>query len=139
TEVFNQFVDVANETSIEDIFEIPKTEYTLYTRFFPDIFEKDGQYSTVTKYIKNPAFGIKITHKRDPFTNVWSGIVRMGEKAEFEGFVLDFSELKPIVEVLVTKDPTYAGIVIGWIIIVAGLTGRYLPYLWGKGEESDQS
>jgi cytochrome c biogenesis protein ResB len=125
--VFNRFVNVSNATDQEDTFEIPGTGLTIYTRFFPDMLKKGDNYGTRSRELKNPAFGIKVTTKKDPFRNIWRGVLKKGEKGEFRGMTLEFADLKPVVTLEVMKDPTYYGIFAGWALIVAGLMVRYLP------------
>ncbi|MBI4972676.1 MAG: cytochrome c biogenesis protein ResB [Candidatus Omnitrophica bacterium] len=125
--LFNQFVNISNKTSAEDKFEIPERGLTVLTRFFPDMFKQGNKYSTLSKNPDNPAFGLRITAKQDPFKDIWKGVLKVGEKAEFNGMTLEFAELKPVVIIQIVKDPTYYGIVAGWALIVAGLAARYLP------------
>jgi cytochrome c biogenesis protein ResB len=126
---FKQFVNVSNLTGQEDTFEIPEGGLTVYTRFFPDIYKEGDNYGTRSREPKNPAFGIKVTTKKDPFTDIWRGVLKTGERAEFGGMTLEFKDLKPVVTLQVAKDPTYYGIYAGWALIVAGLLVRYVPVL----------
>lgn len=130
--LFNQFADLSNETGAEDTFEIPKRDLTVYTRFFPDVFKEDGKYKTLSKNPDNPAFGLRIGKKDDPFKDIWKGVLKPGEKAEFNSMTLEFADLRPVVTIRISKDPTYWGIMAGWILIVAGLVVRYIPFLARK-------
>jgi cytochrome c biogenesis protein ResB len=125
--VFRRFADLSNKSSVEDSFKIPEAGLTVYTRFFPEIYREGGKYGTRSIEPKNPAFGIKVTTKEDPFRDIWSGVLKKGERAEFGGMTLEFKDLKPVVILRVIKDPTYYGIFTGWVLIVAGLMVRYLP------------
>ena len=132
---FDEFVEVSNDSDEEGSFEIPEAGLTVYTRFFPDMFKEGTKYGTRSPEPRNPAFGIKITRAaRDPFKDLWRGVLQEGEKAEFGGFVLEFAGLKPFVGIQVMKDPTYYGIFAGWALIVVGLTVRFLPLLVGGKE-----
>lgn len=125
--IFNQFVRVSNETGVVDTFEIPGAGIVLYTRFFPDMFSEGGKYGTRSRELKNPAFGIKASTKDDPLHDIWRGVLKRGEKAEFNGLTLEFADLRPVITVQITKDPTYWGVFAGWLVIIAGLLLRYAP------------
>jgi cytochrome c biogenesis protein ResB len=133
--VFNQF----NATGEEDTFDIPATGLTVYTRFFPDMYKEGDNYGTRSRELKNPAFGIKVTKKEDPFRDIWRGVLKKGEGAEFNSMTLEFSDLKPVVTIQVSKDPTYYGIYAGWALIVGGLILRYAPlFVKVKGVKNKQ-
>ncbi|MFZ3072774.1 MAG: cytochrome c biogenesis protein ResB [Thermodesulfobacteriota bacterium] len=128
TVIFNSFVNIPNSIDSEETLIIKDTGLTLYMRFFPDMYKEDGKYGTRSTQPKNPAIGIKVAKNEDPFKNVWSGMLKAGEKAEFEGMTLEFAELKPVATVYVSKDSSYWGIFAGWGLIMAGLVIRYLTY-----------
>ena len=130
--ILDSFVNISNEIETEDVHDIPSVGLTLHTRFFPDVFEEDGKYGTRSPQVKNPAFGIRVTAKNDLFKDIWKGVLKPGERAEFNGMTFEFAELKPVVTIQITKDPTYWGIYAGWLLIVAGLVIRYAPLLIGK-------
>lgn len=136
--IFNKFVPVANLTDQEDTFHIPAAGLTVYARFFPDMYKEGGRYGTRSKKLKNPAFGLKVTKKEDPFRDIWRGVLKKGEGAEFSGMTLEFADLKPVVTIQVSKDPTYYGIYAGWVLIVAGLLLRYSPVL-ARGKRVENS
>lgn len=126
--LFKQFANVSNETSTEDKFEIPEKGLTVYARFFSDVFKEGGKYRTLSKNPDNPAFGLRITAKEDPFKDIWKGVLKVGEKAEFNGMTFEFADLKSVVIIQIVKDPTYYGILTGWLLIICGLILRYLPF-----------
>ncbi len=126
--IFNGFLNLFILTKDEDKFKVPNTELTLHTRFFPDMFVENGRYGTRSRELNNPAFGVKIYSEKDPFTKLWSGVLKSGERATFNGQSLEFEELKQIVIMQVSKEPTYWGIFIGWIFIVGGLILRYVSF-----------
>ncbi|MHC4278131.1 MAG: cytochrome c biogenesis protein ResB [Planctomycetota bacterium] len=137
--VFNRFVNVSNATDQEDSFEIPEAGLTVYTRFFPDMFKEGDNYGTRSRELKNPAFGIKVTTKKDPFRDTWRGVLKKGERAEFNGMTLEFTDLKPVIIIQVAKDPTYYGIYAGWALIVMGLLVRYSPvFVQEKGVKNSE-
>lgn len=126
-EIFKRFVRVSNEITTEDRFDIPGVNLVLYTRFFPDVYKEGGKYGSRSPYPRNPAFGIRVTGKNNPFKDIWKGVLKKGEKAEFEGMNLEVADIKPVVILQVMGDPTYWGVFAGWLLIAGGLTMRYLP------------
>lgn len=132
TILHSQYAEVDNNTDKEDVIDIPAAGMSIYTRFFPDMFKEGGKYGTRSKNPDNPAFGIRLASKSEPFKDIWKGVLKPGEKAEFEGMTLELADLKPVVVLQIVKDPTYWGIYAGWLLIVAGLVIRYVPLLTGK-------
>ena len=125
--LFSQFLDLSNATSEEDKFEIPEAGMEVYTRFFPDMYKEGNLYGSRSPYPKNPAFGLRIIYKDNPFKEIWKGVLKKGEKAEFEGLSLEFADLQQVAILQVLNDPTYWGIFTGWLLIAGGLMVRYLP------------
>lgn len=130
-ELFSQFLKVSENPANEAITEIVDVGVTLYTRFFPDMFTEGGKYGSRSRELKNPALGIKIATKTEPFKNIWSGVLKVGEKAEFEGYILEFANLQPVITMKIVKDPSYWGVFTGWLLVIAGLFIRYLSF-WKK-------
>ena len=129
--LFSQYLRVSDNPVNEKITEILPAGITLYTRFFADMFMDGEKYGSRSRELKNPAMGIKITTKTDPFKNIWSGILKVGEKAEFEGYTFEFAELKPVITMKIVKDISYWGIFTGWLLFIIGLFIRYLSF-WKK-------
>lgn len=134
--VFSEFVNLSQKTGFEDSVDIPEAELTLYTRFFPDLYMEGGKYGTRTPELRNPAYGIRAVLKSDPFKDLWQGVLKEGERAEFSGLALEFTELRSVVVIKIVKDVSYWGILIGWLVIVVGLLVRYFSVLtpWAKEE-----
>lgn len=130
--LFDSYVNLSNRTEKEDIFSIKEVGLTLYTRFFPDMYREGNKFGSRSPVLKNPAFGIKIIKKDSPFADIWRGVLKKGETAQFEDMKLEFADLKPYVVIQLVKDPTYWGIFAGWVLIVAGLAVRYAPALQGR-------
>jgi cytochrome c biogenesis protein ResB len=128
--VFDRFVNASSSTDQEASFDIPVAGLTVYMRYFPDVYKEGDNYGTLSMEHKNPAFGIRVESRKDPFRDTWGGVLKTREKAEFDGMTLEFADLKPVVTLQIMKDPTYWGIFVGWALIVAGLTVRYLPFEW---------
>ncbi len=127
--LFDGFVNLSNSTATEDTFEIPGAGLVLYTRFFPDMFRKGSSYGTLSLEPRNPAFGIKVAKKDDLFRDIWRGVLIPQDVAHFNGFTLELKEIRQVVEVQISNDPTLWGIIAGWIMVVAGLFLRYLYYI----------
>ena len=128
--LFNNFVKVTNVTEEEGSFNVEDAGLTVYTRFFPDMFKEDGRYGTRSLELNNPAFGIRVSTKEEPFSDVWKGILKVGDSADFGSYTLEFTDIKPVVAVKVIKDQSYYGILVGWLLLVSGLLMRYTgPYL----------
>lgn len=125
-ELFKSYVRLANAPKIEDSFEIKKAGVIVYTRFFPDMYRDGPKVGTRSMELKNPAFGIKILRK-DTRQEVFSGVLKVGEAAVFEGLTLELKELRPFAVLVVVKDPFYWLLFIGWGIGLAGLIIRYFP------------
>lgn len=125
--VFNRFIRHSNDIKNEDVFYMEEAGLTLYLRFFPDVFREGTKYGNRSPVPKNPAFGIKILRRDDPFKDVWKGVLKKGEMARFGGMTLEFSDIRPYVMIQVVRDPSYWGIFVGWVFIVGGLLIRYLP------------
>ena len=127
--LFNSLVRLSNVTAQQDSFQIDGAGLVLYTRFFPDVYRKGRTYRTLSAIPRDPAFGIKVAKKSKPFEDIWKGVLRVGEYGEFDGLRLEFAELKPVVEVEITEDPSYPLVFGGWIMVVFGLLIRYIPKL----------
>lgn len=134
--VFSEFVNLSSRVGFEDTVEIPDAGVILYTRFFPDLYMEEGKYGTRSPELRRPAYGIRVVLKSDPFKDAWQGVLKEGERAEFAGMALEFTELRSVVVVKVVKDASYWGILIGWLVIVVGLLVRYFSVLtpWVKEE-----
>lgn len=127
--MFNGFINLANRIKSEDVFYMKEANFTLYTRFFPDMYREGNKVGSRSPVLKNPAFGIRIVQRDNPFKDMWRGALKKGEVAQLGGMTLEFADLKPYVVIQVVKDPTYWGIFAGWVLIVAGLLLRYIPII----------
>jgi len=128
--LFNGYVKLSNSITTEDVFDIAEAGLTLYTRFFPDMYREGNKVGSRSPVIKNPAFGIRIVQRENPFKDIWRGVLKEGETARFDDLILEFADLRAYVVVQIIKDPTYWGIVAGWILIMIGLTVKYFPFKW---------
>ncbi len=137
--VFSEFVNLSYSSDFEDTVEIPEAGLTLYTRFFPDLYMEGGKYGTRSPELRRPAYGIRAALKSDPFKDLWQGVLKEGERAEFAGMALEFTELRSVVNIKIVKDNSYWGILIGWLVILVGLLVRYFSLLtpWAKEDFED--
>lgn len=126
TVVLDSFVRLLNNTKDEDSFVVKEADIRIRTRFFPDMYRKDGKIGTRSRKVENPAFGLKIM-KDHSLKEIYSGVIEKGATAEFAGMELTFKELKPFVVIQVVKDPTYYLILVGWGLGLIGLMLRYIP------------
>ncbi len=127
--LFDGFVKLSNRTAVEDTFEIPEAGLVFYTRFFPDMFKKGASYGTLSLEPRNPAFGIKVAKKDDLFRDMWRGVLSPQDVAHFNGFTMELKEMRQVVELQISSDPSLWGIVAGWVLVVAGLFLRYFYIL----------
>ncbi len=112
--------------SEEDSFSIGSEGVEFFVRYFPELFFKDNKYSTLSREALNPALGVRVVSKENPFEDVWKGIIKSREVVDTGDYTLEFVDLRPYVSIEILKDPSYYGIVVGWLLIVLGLLMRYL-------------
>ncbi len=125
--LFERYVLLSNDTAQDDSFSIKEAGLEVYTRFFPDVFFRDGRVGTRSRTLKNPAFGIKVAKEEDPFRDVYRGVLRLGEEARIGRFTLEFADLKPFVYLQMVRDPLYPLMILGWTVGAIGLVMRYGP------------
>jgi hypothetical protein len=124
--LLDSFIRLLNNTKDVDSFDVKEANMRVLTRFFPDMYEKEGKVGTLSREIKNPAFGIKVIDKKTSEV-IFSGVLKKGGSVEFMGMELVFKDLKPFVVVRVVKDPTYYLLLIGWCFGLIGLILKYIP------------
>ena len=113
--------------SVEQLVKISETGWELYVRFFPDLYVDDsGAYGTLSRELKNPAIGIRLFTNERPFKEKWQGVLKPKDSTIIDGYTLEFFDIQPIVYIHVIKDPSYYGILVGWLVVVIGLVLRYL-------------
>lgn len=124
--IFERYIILSNDTSLEDSFEIKDKGLRIFTRFFPDMYREGGKVGTRSRIPGNTAFGIRIEDEKRPF-EIYSGVLKEGDKVEVDGMPFEFNDLKPFVSIQVVNDPVYYQIFIGWGVGLIGLVMRYLP------------
>lgn len=109
----------------EDSFDIPDTDYKIYTVFYPDfIMTKKGPRNK-SEIPRTPVFLLKV-NKGGKI--IGEGIVPKSGEAEIGGLKISFYDLKPWVHVLVSRDYGANFMFAGFIFIAVGLLIRFVFY-----------
>jgi len=126
-ELDGAFVNLMVLQGREDRFNIPKPPYTVIVRFFPDYAEgKDGP-TTRSLVLNNPIFQIEVI-KDEPGVliekPVFSGLIRPGEPARFDGYSLAFPEIRYWAQFLIVRDYGIPILFAGFVVAILGLLWR---------------
>ncbi len=105
-----------------DDFPVLEGKVSVKARFFPDFYidSERGRAWTRSREPKRPVFLLSIERNG----NIASGFVPMGRSIEFEGYTLEFTELRYWVHLDVSRDSGLPFIFLGFIAIIVGLTVR---------------
>lgn len=109
----------------EDHFLMPGFPHQIFVAFYPDYDVVDGKILNRSMHIKNPVYAVKIFRGRIP---VYSGFIKPGEEALFEGLRLSFPEMRYWGEFKIVKDPGFPFIWTAFILFVTGLVWRLVFY-----------
>lgn len=109
-----------------DVFKLKDSAFEFNVRFFPDLIIEDGKYGSKSKEAIKPALGVSIVDTAKPFDDAWTGVLKFNESASYGGLKFRFIDVRPYVSIEILKDPSYYGIIAGWLLIVLGLLMRYL-------------
>lgn len=109
----------------EDHFQIPGYPHQIFVSFYPDHEIKEGKVINRSMNPVNPAYYIKVFRNK---VISYSGIIRPGEEANFEGLRLSFPEFKYFGVFRIVKNPGFAYIWVAFILFCAGLVWRLLFY-----------
>ncbi len=115
----------------EDSFFIPDPRskggegYRVSVLFYPDFVDVDGHPSTRSFYPKNPYFYLRII-KDDRLR--YQGMVPVGERISFDGFQLEFREVRYWVRLGIVKDSGKGIIFFSFLLGICGLAWRLLFY-----------
>lgn len=109
----------------EDSFPLLKGKFTARVRFFPDFYidTSTGTAATRTKIPRNPVFIVSLERGGN---KVEGGFVKMGGTLGFEGYTLEFRDIRYWVQLDVSKDSGVPVITAGFFAIIAGLALRLL-------------
>lgn len=90
----------------EDQFPLEGTGFVVSAALFPDA-EVDGTQVTNLSYnLRDPAFGVRIEREGEEDARpVFSGVLRPGEAAGFEGYVFSFPSVRYFAELRVVSNP----------------------------------
>ena len=125
-QVYNEYRRANLDVITEDVITVENLGFEFHVRLFPDMIFEDGKYSSKSREVLNPALGVRIVDLAKPFEDHWKGIVRFDEKIDTGKYIFRFADVRPFISVEILKDPSYYGIIIGWLLIVIGLLMRYL-------------
>lgn len=109
----------------EDHFQIPGYPHQIYVSFYPDHEIRDGQIINRSMEHRNPAYFLKIYRGK---LLIFSGLIKQGEEAGFEGLRLSFPEIRYWGEFRIVKDPGFVFTWTAFIFFGVGLTWRLLFY-----------
>ncbi|MBI5894193.1 MAG: cytochrome c biogenesis protein ResB [Deltaproteobacteria bacterium] len=109
----------------EDSFDIPDTDYKIYTVFYPDLIMTKKGPRNKSEIPKNPGFLLKV-NKGGKI--VGEGIVSKSGEAEIGGLKISFYDLKPWVHALVSRDYGANFMFAGFIFMAIGLLIRFVFY-----------
>lgn len=109
----------------EDHFQIPGFPHQIFVSFYPDYELRGGSIISRSMEERNPAYFVKIFRGR---LLVYSGLIKPGEEATFEGLKISFPEMRYWGEFRIIKDPGLLLIWSAFILLVAGLVWRLIFY-----------
>lgn len=108
-----------------DHFKIPGYPHQIFVSFYPDYEMKDGRLTSRSMNPVNPAYFIRVFRNRVPS---YSGILKPGEEAYFEGLRLSFPEFKYWGQFKIVRNPGFIYIWIAFMLFITGLVWRLLLY-----------
>ncbi len=109
----------------EDHFQIPGYPHRIFVTFFPDYDEKKEGLPNRSMSPNNPAYGLRILRGRLP---VYTGIVRQGEWADFDGMRISFPTFARWGDFKIVNNPGALYIWIAFIMMGVGLVWKLLFY-----------
>ena|GEM_PF-5591928 len=108
-------------------FTVPGRNIKLDMRFYPDMVIEAGQVKTQKYSLGNPGLEINVTQDG---LKMEKGIIKMGEKINFEGNSLSFDEVRHWIGLEIIYDPGAGVLFTGCLITAIGLC-----FLW-SGKKS---
>lgn len=119
----------------EDSFQVRGYPHKIFVSFYPDHAIVNGKIVTQSMNPVNPAYSLRIFRGRIP---VYTGIVKPGEVAEYDGMSLSFPSYVKSADFQIVSNPGHPFIWIAFIMMGAGLVWRLLFYrkelvLWQDG------
>lgn len=107
----------------EDNFKFLKSKYQVFIKLFPDHFFQGKKIGTKTMNYRNPLYVVRI--KKGSKT-IFSGYLKPGQEARFNGLSLSFPEMRNFAEFRVVRDFGFPIIVIGLILGAVGIAQKLL-------------
>lgn len=108
---------------VRDSFDIRDESLSFSVELFPDYYEIEGRSANRGRNPKNPAIFVVISRFDKELAR---GFIKMGEKVDFDDYQLEFKDLKYWVELAVSKDRGVLIIGIGFIMVIIGLSVRFI-------------
>lgn len=109
----------------EDHLQIPGYPHKISVSFYPDHEVKDGKVINRSMNPINPAYAVKVFRNK---AVSYSGLLKSGEVAEYEGLRLSFPEFKYWGMFRIVKNSGFAFIWIAFVLFIGGLAWRFLFY-----------
>lgn len=119
----------------EDYFYIPGYPHKIFLSFHPDHAQVNGKIVNRSMNPVNPAYFLRILRGRIP---VYTGLVKPGEWAQFDGLSIAFPSFVRSAEFRVFRNPGDPAIWTAFAMMILGLAWRLLYYrkevlLWRDG------
>lgn len=109
----------------EDYFSLPGYPHKVFVSFFPDYANVNGRIVNRSMDPLNPAYFLRILRGR---LIVYSGVVRPGEWAEYDGLRISFPSFVRSGTFKIVRNPGHPLIWIAFVVMVSGLAWRLLFY-----------
>lgn len=109
----------------EDNFQVRGLPHRIFVSFYPDYAEVAGKNVNRSMNPLNPAYALRIYRGRIP---VYSGIVKQGEWAEYDGLRLSFPSFIRFGDFKIVRNPGHPFIWAAFILMGFGLVWRLLFY-----------
>ncbi len=109
----------------EDHFYVPGYPHKIFVSFFPDHAELNGKLVNKSMNPVNPAYFLRIVRGRLP---VYSGLLKPGEWADFDGLSISFPSFVKSAEFRVVRNPGNPLLWAAFIVMGLGLAWRLLWY-----------
>lgn len=122
---------------VVDSFDIPEKGLNIKAELFPDYYKENGEHKTRGRFPMNPVLFVEITKAGKM---IGRGFIAKGQRVEFDGYSLEFTELRHWLELIISKDVGVPVIIIGFVAIILGLLVRFLlndRHLWIIMKETD--
>lgn len=115
---------------VADYFYVPGEGLRIKAELFPDYYKEDGEHKTRGRFPHNPVLFVEI--EKDGRMK-GRGFLQKGRAEGFENYSIEYTELRYWVQLIVSRDAGVPVIIAGFIIIVLGLSVRFIlneRHLW---------